>query len=130
MKILVMGSGAVGGYYGGLLARSGQDVTFVARGEHLNAIRANGLRIECAAVGDFVVNSPATDRPDGSWIADLVLLCVKTYHNETAMEVMAPAVGPSTVLLTLQNGIGAATSWLRRSDRAGSWSERHTSRRA
>ena len=107
MKILVMGSGAVGGYYGALLARNGQDVTFVARGAHLDAIRADGLRVECATAGDFVVDSPVTERPDGSWIADLVLFSVKSYHNPVAMKIVAPAVGQGTAILTLQNGIGS-----------------------
>ncbi|MCI0869475.1 MAG: 2-dehydropantoate 2-reductase, partial [Chloroflexi bacterium] len=65
MTILVMGSGAVGGCYGGLLARAGEDVVFVARGEHLEAINRDGLRVESAATGDFVVRPKAVARPDG-----------------------------------------------------------------
>ena len=106
MTILVMGSGAVGGCYGGLLARAGEDVVFVARGEHLEAIKRHGLRVESATMGDFVVHPEAVARPDGSWQAELVLFCVKSYHNKEAMEVIAPAVGEGTTILTLQNGIG------------------------
>ena len=106
MTILVMGSGAVGGCYGGLLARAGEDVVFVARGEHLEAINRDGLRVESAATGDFVVRPKAVARPDGTWQAELVLFCVKSYQNEEAMNVVAPAVGDRTTILTLQNGIG------------------------
>ena len=106
MRILVMGSGAVGGYFGGVLARSGADVTFVARGRQLEAINSSGLRVESEASGEFTVRAPAIDRPDGTWKADLVLFCVKSYHNALAMETISPAVGDSTSILTLQNGIG------------------------
>ena len=107
MKILVMGTGGVGGYFGALLARSGQDVTFVAGGEHLDAINRHGLRVESVAVGDFTVHPTALERPDGAWKADVVLFCVKSYHNEGAIEAITPAVGESTSILTLQNGVGS-----------------------
>ena len=107
MKILVMGSGAVGGYYGAVLSRGGHDVTFVARGEHLDAIREHGLRIESVASGDFAIRPPATDRPDGSWNGELVLYCVKGYDNAEAIATLRPAVGENTSILTLQNGIGS-----------------------
>ncbi len=107
MKILIMGTGAIGGCYGGLLARSGEDVVFAARGDNLQAISDAGLRIESATFGEFVVHPKAVDRLDGSWIADLILFCVKGYHNEQAMSDMSPAVGDSTTILTLQNGIGS-----------------------
>ena len=108
MKVLVMGSGGVGGYYGGVLSRTGHDVTFVARGEHLNAIRKHGLRVESANSGNFTIHPDVTSRPDGSWKADLALFCVKSYDNPSAIEAMAPAIGPETAILTLQNGIGSA----------------------
>ena len=107
MKILVMGAGAVGGYFGGVLSKSGEEVTFVARGQHLEAINRDGLRVESVASGDFTVPPPAIERPDGRWKADLALLCVKSYHNQQAMETMKPAVGDGTAILTLQNGIGS-----------------------
>ena len=106
MKILIMGSGAVGGYFGAVLHGDGHDVLFVARGEHLEAIRQQGLRIESTTSGDFTIRPEATDRPDGRWKADLALYCVKEYDNPTAIEVMRPAVGEGTSILTLQNGIG------------------------
>ena len=107
MKVLVVGAGGVGGYYGGLLSRSGEEVTLLARGEHLRAILDSGLRVKSEVAGDFIVHPPATDKPDGSWEADLALFCVKSFHNEQAIQVMAPAVGEHTDILTLQNGIGA-----------------------
>ena len=106
MNILVMGAGAVGGYFGGVLSQSGADVMFVARGSQLEAMNSRGLRIESDVSGEFTVRPPAVERLDGSWMADLVIYCVKSYQNEQAMEVMRPAVGESTSILTLQNGIG------------------------
>ena len=107
MKILIMGTGAIGGCYGGLLARGGEDVVFAARGDNLRAIRDVGLRVDSATFGEFVVRPKAMDRLDGSWTADLILFCVKGYHNEQAMSDMSPAVGDGTTILTLQNGIGS-----------------------
>ena len=107
MKILVMGTGAVGGCFGGMLARAGHDVTFVARGANLEAIRSNGLRVESVAAGNFTVTPQVTDRAGDSGEADLVLFCVKSYDNEAAMEEMAGAVGDRTAILTLQNGLGS-----------------------
>ena len=107
MKILIMGSGGVGGTIGGLLARSGEDVTFVARGAHLEAINANGLRVQSASAGEFIARAPAVERPDASTASDLVIFCVKSYQNELAMETIRPALGAETAILTLQNGIGS-----------------------
>ena len=107
MKILIMGTGAIGGCYGGLLARSGEDVVLLARTANLSAIRERGLRVESDTFGDFSVQPEAVDTLDDSWTADLILFCVKGYHNEQAMTDMAPAVGDGTTILTLQNGIGS-----------------------
>ena len=104
MKILVMGSGGVGGYFGAKLCRAGESVTFVARGAHLDAIRRNGLTIKSSA-DEFVVRSPATDDPRGAGVADLILFCVKSYDTEAAARAMRPAVGPDTAVLSLQNGV-------------------------
>ena len=101
-----MGSGAVGGYFGAVLARAGHNVTFITRGEHLDAIRAGGLRVESVTSGDFTVEANAVAVPDGSK-ADLALFCVKGYDNETAIATMAPGVGAGTTILTLQNGLGS-----------------------
>lgn len=107
MKILIMGAGAIGGCYGGLLTRGGEDVVFAARGANLKAIRERGLRVESATFGSFSVQPEIVDILDGAWKADLILFCVKGYHNEQAMTDMSPAVGEETTILTLQNGIGS-----------------------
>ena len=107
MNVLVMGSGAVGGYFGAILHRGGQHVTFVARDENLEAIRRDGLRVESVASGNFTIRPPVTERPDGASKADLVLFCVKGYDNAEAIATMAPAVGADTSVLTLQNGLGS-----------------------
>ena len=106
MKILIMGTGAIGGCYGGLLARGGEDVVLLARGDNLNAIRECGMQVDSETFGSFTVHPQAVDALDGSWTADLILFCVKGYHNEKALSDMSPAVGESTTILTLQNGIG------------------------
>ena len=107
MRIMVMGSGAVGGYFGASLHRSGHDVTFVARGPHLKAITACGLRIESVAAGDFSIHPTALETPEASLAPDLVLFCVKGYDNQDAIALMSPAVGEETLVLTLQNGVGS-----------------------
>jgi 2-dehydropantoate 2-reductase len=108
VKILIMGTGGVGGYYGGLLAQQGRDVTFVARGEHLRAIQNEGLKVK-SVHGDFIVSpAQATDNPATAGVVDLVLFCVKTYNTEEAAQAMRPAVGPQTTVMSLQNGIDAA----------------------
>ncbi|HIO64419.1 MAG TPA: 2-dehydropantoate 2-reductase, partial [Dehalococcoidia bacterium] len=109
MRVLVMAAGSVGGYFGGVLAKGGNEVKFVARNENLAQIKANGLVVQSATTGSFVVESAdAVDSLDGDWQADLVLFCVKSYHNEVAIEQMKPAIGPNTTILTLQNGLGSA----------------------
>ncbi len=108
MRIAVMGTGGVGGYFGGLLARAGEDVTFIARGEHLRAIQTDGLRVE-SVHGDFTVRpAQATDDPSTVGPVDLVLFATKTYQIEEATEAMRPLIGPETVVLPLQNGVDAS----------------------
>ena len=107
MKILVMAAGAVGGYFGSVLARSGNEVRFIARGDNLRAIRERGLSIRSVTSGNFSIRAPVGDSVDGTWFPDLVLFCVKSYHNREAIRCIAPAVGPDTTILTLQNGIGS-----------------------
>jgi 2-dehydropantoate 2-reductase len=108
MKIAIMGSGGVGGYYGGLLAAAGQEVIFIARGAHLEAIRDKGLQIK-SVHGDFTV-SPAkvTDRPGDIGPVDLVIVATKTYHTDEAARAIKPLIGSGTVVISLQNGIDAA----------------------
>ena len=105
MNIAVMGAGGVGGYFGGLLARAGNDVTFIARGPHLDAMRANGLRVISSNDGEFVVSGKATDDPAEAGPQELVLFTVKMYDNDDAIQAIAPLVGPDSIILTLQNGI-------------------------
>jgi 2-dehydropantoate 2-reductase len=106
MKIAVMGSGGVGGLYGGQLARAGCDVHFIARGAHLAAMRANGLTIESEQRGNLhlpqvsVTDDPATIGP-----VDLVLISVKLGGTEEAVRAVKPIVGPQTAILSLQNGV-------------------------
>ncbi|MEX2270758.1 MAG: ketopantoate reductase family protein [Vicinamibacterales bacterium] len=104
MRIAILGSGAVGGFYGALLARQGHDVAFIARGAHLDAIRRNGLRVR-GAVGDFAARGRADSDPSAIGEVDLVILAVKTYDNDTALPMLQPLVGRDTVVLTLQNGV-------------------------
>ena len=105
MKVAVMGAGGVGGYFGGLLARAGHDVTFIARGAHRDAIRERGLRVESALDGTFTARGAALEDLSGVGEHDLALFTVKMYHNAGAIETIRPIVGPDTVVLTLQNGI-------------------------
>lgn len=108
MRIVIMGTGGTGGYYGGLLAKQGQDVTFIARGAHLQAIQKNGLQIK-SIHGDFTV-SPAKASDDPAQIAspDLILFCTKTYSTDEAVQAIKPIVEAGTTILSLQNGIDAA----------------------
>ena len=105
MKAAVMGTGGVGGYFGGLLARAGHEVTFIARGAHLEAIKENGLRIESHLDGTFTVSGNATQDTAEAGIQDLIIFTVKMYQNLAAAAALAPMMGPETVVLTLQNGI-------------------------
>ena len=105
MRIIVMGSGGTGGYFGAKLARAGEDVTFVARGEHLRAIQAGGLSVTSATEGSWTVKAPAVERLDGLPAADLVLFCVKSFDTESAAQTLLPVIGPDTGVLSIQNGV-------------------------
>ena len=105
MRIAVMGAGSIGGFYGGRLAQAGHDVTFIARGEHLRAIRASGLALNGPA-GDAVVSSvQATD--DAAQVApvDVVLFCVKLFDTEDAARAIKPLLSKGGVCISLQNGV-------------------------
>jgi len=107
MKIMIMGSGGVGSYYGGLLAKQGNDVTFIARGAHLQALRTNGLQVK-SVHGDFaIIPAQATDSPAEVSAVDLILFCVKTYDTDDAAKAIQPAVSPQTAIISLQNGVDA-----------------------
>src|SRR5512137_203772 len=99
MKIAIMGTGGVGGYYGGLLAQKGQEVTFIARGPHLQAIKEKGLHVK-SVLGDFFVSpAHATDDPKEVGPVDLILFTTKTYHTDIAAQDIRPMIGKETVVL-------------------------------
>jgi len=104
MRIVIMGTGAVGGYFGALLSRAGHDVSFIARGAHLNAIRDQGLRLE-GPRGDFTVRASATDNPGDIEAVDVVLFCVKQYDAESAAVLIKPLLARGGVCITLMNGV-------------------------
>ena len=109
MKIAIFGTGGVGGYFGGRLAQAGEDVTFIARGEHLHAIKTKGLTVDSLA-GDFVLD-PATATDEASEVGqvDLVIVGVKAWQVPDAARKMKPMVGPNTTVLPLQNGVDAVS---------------------
>jgi 2-dehydropantoate 2-reductase len=108
MRMAVMGAGGLGGFFGGVLARAGQEVALVARGAQLAAIRERGLTVKSGELGDLRLAVPATDDPAEIGAVDLVWFCVKTYDLEAAAERMRPLIGPKTMVLPLQNGVDIA----------------------
>jgi 2-dehydropantoate 2-reductase len=107
MKIAVFGSGGVGGYFGGRLAQAGEDVFFIARGEHLRQIQTAGLRVD-SIQGDFIVSpARATDDPAQVGYVDVILVAVKTWSVPEAARLMRPMVGEQTFLVPLENGVEA-----------------------
>jgi 2-dehydropantoate 2-reductase len=105
LRIAIMGSGGVGGYIGARLAAAGQDVTFIARGAHLAAIREHGLALR-SALGDVLIRSAqASDEQAGIGPVDLVIFAVKLYDTEAAAAALKPLLGPGTGVATLQNGV-------------------------
>lgn len=108
MRIAVIGVGGVGGYFGGRLARAGHDVSFIARGEHLRAIRERGLRVESTA-GDFLIQpAQASDDPAEVGAVDAVIVSVKSWQLAEAARAARPLLGPDTAVLPLLNGVEAA----------------------
>ena len=105
MRFAILGSGAVGGYYGAKLAQAGHDVAFLARGPHLAAIRERGLHIRSPDLGDFTVHARAEEDAARIGPVDVVVFAVKTYANPGAFPMLAPMLGRDTSLLTLQNGV-------------------------
>lgn len=109
MRIAVFGSGGVGGYFGGRLALAGEDVTFVARGEHLRALRTTGLRVDSLG-GDFLINPvKATSESAEVGPVDLIILGVKAWQVPEAARAIRPMVGQDTTVLPLQNGVDAVS---------------------
>src|SRR5580693_387375 len=108
MRIAVIGTGGIGGPYGAALAKAGADVTFVARGAHLAAMREKGLRIEGDRGETHIRPAQATDDPAAIGAVDVVLFCVKLWDVESAGDQIRPIVGPQTAVIPLQNGVDAA----------------------
>jgi len=108
MKIAIIGTGGVGGYFGGKMANAGFDVTFLARGEHLRAIKANGLIVK-SILGDFKVDSvKATDNVQTIGFVDLIILAVKAWQVKEISSELKPIIKEDTIILPLQNGVLAA----------------------
>jgi len=108
MRIAIMGAGALGGYFGGRLAAAGTDVTFIARGAHLEALRSTGLKIE-SPLGDLhLPNVNATSEPADVGPVDTVLFLVKLYDTEEAARAIAPLLGAETSIVTFQNGVNSS----------------------
>ena len=105
MKIVMMATGGVGGYYGARLAAGGHDVYFIARGAHLAALRTDGLKL-ISANGDLHLRSVhATDEPATVGTADIVIFAVKQYDTKTAAELVVPVIGDETAVISIQNGM-------------------------
>ena len=105
MKMVMMGSGGVGGYYGARLAQAGHEVVFVARGAHAEAIRRGGLRVK-SELGDALIQpARVVEDPEQAGVADLIVVGVKLWDSESAAAALRPIVGAQTTVLSLQNGV-------------------------
>jgi 2-dehydropantoate 2-reductase len=107
MRIVVFGTGGAGGYFGAQLTRAGADVIFIARGDHLSALRKHGLSIETPEGETVFRPALATDDPTQVGKADLVLVGVKAWQVTEAAEAIRPMMGPETFVVPLQNGVEA-----------------------
>lgn len=107
MRIAIVGAGGIGGGYGAALAKAGEDVTFIARGAHLAAMKSKGLKVEGGRGETHVTPAQATDDPRAVGPVDVVLFCVKLWDVESAGQQIKPMVGKDTAVITLQNGIDA-----------------------
>ena len=105
MRVLIVGAGGVGGFFGAKLARAGVPVTLLARGAHLAAIQKDGLRVRSAVDGESVTKVEAVADVRGLPPADAVLFCVKAFDTESAAQAIEPAIGPDTAVISLQNGV-------------------------
>jgi 2-dehydropantoate 2-reductase len=105
MKVAVVGAGGTGAFYGGALAKAGAEVTMIARGPHLEAIKSNGLQLKSVLLGDFLVNSAATDDMSSIGAVDLIIFSVKSWGTDDAIGSMSGLVGDDTVIISTQNGI-------------------------
>src|SRR5260370_26733222 len=107
MRIAVVGAGGVGGGFGAALAKAGADVTFIARGAHLAAMKNGGLKVQGGRGETHLVPTRATDDPADIGKVDIVLFCVKLWDAESAGHQIKPLIGPDTAAIPLQNGIDA-----------------------
>ena len=105
MRIAIMGTGGMGGFFGGLLAVEGHDVSFIARGAHLAAIGENGLRLVGPETEHLIQPAKVSDDPGTIGEVDVVLFCVKLYGAEAAAELIRPLIGPKTMVISLMNGV-------------------------
>jgi 2-dehydropantoate 2-reductase len=105
MRIAVVGAGGVGGYFGAKLARAGESVVLLARGPHLDAIRRDGLRVRSVPEGESVAKVEAVESFTGQPPVDVALFCVKSFDTRSAAEALRPVLGPSTGVVSLQNGV-------------------------
>jgi 2-dehydropantoate 2-reductase len=108
MRIAVVGAGGVGGGFGVALAKAGADVTFIARGAHLAAMKSQGLKVGGGRGETHLVPTKATDDPASVGQVDIVLFCVKLWDVESAGQHIKPLIGPDTAVIPLQNGVDAA----------------------
>jgi 2-dehydropantoate 2-reductase len=108
MRIAVVGAGGVGGGFGAALAKAGADVTFLARGAHLAAMKSQGLKVQGGRGETHLLSTKATDNPADIGAVDIVLFCVKLWDVESAGQQIKPLIGPGTGVIPLQNGIDAA----------------------
>jgi 2-dehydropantoate 2-reductase len=108
MRVAVLGAGAVGGYFGAKLAAAANEVAFIARGDHLAAMRRQGLIIESPGKNLRIRDALFTDDPQAVGPVDLILFCVKSYDTESATQALSAMTGQQTLILSLQNGIDNA----------------------
>jgi 2-dehydropantoate 2-reductase len=120
MRIAVMGAGAVGAYFGAKLAAAGHDLAFIARGEHLNAMKQQGLSIISPNGNLHIRSAVFSADPTDAGIVDVILFCVKSYDTKTAAEALGPMIGDHTTILSLQNGVDNPENISRK------WGERRT----
>lgn len=110
MKLAIVGSGGVGGYFGGRLAAAGVDVTFIGRGPHLAAMQQHGLRIESPLGNIHVPRVNATDDPSTVGPVDVVFFAVKLYDTDSALPLLPPLIGPQTIVIPFQNGVDSVAT--------------------
>ena len=129
MRIAVVGAGGVGGGFGAALAKAGADVTFIARGAHLAAMKRDGLKVQSPRGDTHLVPTKATDNPAEVGTVDIVLFCVKLWDIESAGEAIKPLVGSGTAVIPLQNASTRPNGWSRSWGTTPSWAASRKSAR-